>query len=795
MDLFKRITEHLNNPSVKLLCQIPINDEEYKNLLKHIRLRATNVQNQTTFSADIYLSVAMVQIAIREYAEGNYWGCFLETLGISLSQNKLNWLGQIFVVTLKHYHLFELERIDGASNKYVENIKAHSFVPNNYLSGYFDFLFSFYDRNLFRQLPDDLESDIYEMVDYMAETLSESGDSIKLEKSGNRHSKSYRLLKATRCVIAQSSVITVCEIIEKHLRMIDSYYYDGIEPAILDRFSEAFIQWSENKNSEINIQDKKRIRQSAEVLNHKPYFEINKAQNTAYLIIPEQKFREHNFNGQAFVSIISSEHTEQFRLDIYKAFGVLVSEKCYVPINDIFTEYVIQIISGSTKSYLIPAKPYRVFNDNWYELQRLRKGHCYILTDKQSHVNSGEQAVYAQLLFDRWNEYSYTILDDTVIYINDLPISIAGEFSEKPLFDCVSKEYRLLDEDGNQIQATYRHPIISFKVNKQAANGAFLYCNDGRFRIFAEGTSSFIEFPHDTDNIGVSMILDNLLPVEDGVYNIVLDEPGKHRRTICRYVLIKELRCRTEKRRFTFCETAAVMLSGKYEIEPCNCISSVKGKYIVDLTMGTEQAEFALKLNGHKFVLIVPLNVFKFGFSRQWIYKRPDYVWYSNIRNDLYIFMPGATKTSVYLNKNVTKKIHGEEIDKNLFKFDISEFVHVITQGSRAFYYINLCYSDNLDRRMTLCLVQKVIWVNKFKLHQVNGVVYLNTAYQGDAELLVKFFEQDSGKLVLEKIVTNGINPMPNLRTTGLYKVERFMVETDEFGFSEKKDFSRGYNI
>lgn len=787
-DLFTRINEQINASGVNLLCQIPINNEEYQELLKYTRLRAAKLQNKTIFSHDIYLSIAMVQIAIREYAYGNYWAYFLDTLDISLSQTKLNWLGQIFVATLKFYGLFEIERQYNMSNQYVENIKAHCFVPNNYLDGYFDFLFSFYDRNFFRQLPDDIESDIYEMVDYMAETISEYGDSIKLEKSETRHAKSYRLLKSTRCVIAQCSVITICEIIEDHLRMIDNYYYDGVEPAFFDRFSEAFKKWLEIKDSEINNFDKNRVRQSGEVFNHRPYFAINKALNSAYLIIPEQKFREQDFNGQAYVSISTpGGHTEKLKLDIYRAFGVLISEKCYISVNNIFIDYEIQIISGSIKSYSISAKHYRVFNENWYEIQRLRKGQCYILTDKHSTVDSNEQAIYTQILLDQWNEYSYTILDYSVVYINRLAISIAGEFSETPLFEHVSKEYKLFDENGTQIQTAYQHPIVSFKVNKQAAKGALLYCNEERFHIFTKGVSSTVEFPHDKDNIGVSMILNNLLPSEDGVYSIILDEPGKNRRIICKYVFIRNLRCRTDKRRFTFCETAGIKLDGNYEIEPRNCVSFSKGIHIVDLTSGTDQAEFTLKLKEQAFVLIVPLNVFKFGFSKQWIYNRPEYIWYTELRNDLYIFIPGANICSVYLNKIEARKIDGEEIEKNLFKFDISKIVQRVLHSSEAYHYINLRYTDNANRCMTVCKVLKKIWINKFTLIQIDGGVCLNIAYQGKAELLVRFYEQGSKELVVEKIVNNGFNIMPELRAEKLYIVERLMVESDEFGFSEKR--------
>jgi hypothetical protein len=36
--------------------------------------------------------------------------------------------------------------------KYTENIKVHAFITNNYMNGYFDFAFSFYEKVLFRQI-------------------------------------------------------------------------------------------------------------------------------------------------------------------------------------------------------------------------------------------------------------------------------------------------------------------------------------------------------------------------------------------------------------------------------------------------------------------------------------------------------------------------------------------------------------------------------------------------------------------------------------------------------------------
>ncbi len=104
------------------------------------------------------------------------------------------------MTTLRHFNLFIIEHGRGSRYAYVENIKANAFVPNNYLFGYFDFLFSFYDRNLFRQILDDIEESIYEIIDFMVDSLSSSSDSdnIRIENYGNKPAKTYRLLKATR---------------------------------------------------------------------------------------------------------------------------------------------------------------------------------------------------------------------------------------------------------------------------------------------------------------------------------------------------------------------------------------------------------------------------------------------------------------------------------------------------------------------------------------------------------------------------------------------------------------------
>jgi len=775
-----------NNPKVQLLCQISVSDNEYKELLKYTRSIILNLYVQAVPVPDLLLSMTLVQIAIRRYEEGNYWDYFLDEIGIYVSAVKRNYLGQIFIKTLRHFNLFIIEQDKGSRQAYVENIKAHAFIPNNYLFGYFDFLFSFYDRNLFRQIPENLEDSIFEMIDFMNDSLSSNSDNVRLEDFGNKPPKIYRLLKATKNVIAQCTPVVICDLISQHLIMIDEYYYDRKLPIKVDRFTSSFITWCEAQESEINIdQIANRRRKAVGAFYNKPYFEINRSNGQAFLVIPSQKIREDDFSRNAFVEVKYDNKTIKRELDMYRAYGVLVSEQLKINVGDIFTSYRIDIISCITRSFKIPEREYRLFNEDFTELQKLKKGQCYILAKKGASVKSDLRAVYVNPHHDLWDEYSYSnVNEDSVIYINNKPISIAGEFSEEPLFEHVSNEY-ILYRDKRQIQTAYKHPIISFKVAKKALAGTFIWCNNNRFCAKIENVSSVYEFDYDLENCGVSIALSNVFDNKDGLYQIWIDEPGKHRRLICQYVLITSLRCRPEKPRFVFCDKALVHIKGEYDITPLNCEPVNDYVYSLDLTSSAEEAIFELLLEGEKYTLVVPLKVFKYGFSRQWKYGRENYLWFPEIENDLYVFMPGASRAFVYLG-NEEERIEGEKQANGEFLFDITDFVNKIRQSKSAFANINLKYFDNKWRNMPLFRVLKRLWLYKFEMVYLNNLVRIISEYEGKAKLKICISDYATKEIVTEKYLDNGSTDFPELDYNKLYRLEKIQVIPDSFGFSDQ---------
>ena len=385
LDLIARIKEEFRSLHIELISQLSVSDDEYEQLLFYIREK---LHSPLTSMVDEVLAVAMVQIAIRVYADGNYWDYFDDEIGIETTQNKKYYFAQVFARTVRKYKLFELEQENLSKYAYVENIKAHAFVPNKYLHNYFDFLFSFYDRNLFRQLTDNVDEDIDDLIGFVSESLSKNGDIVSIEKSGSKPAKSYKLLKATRALITQSSTTIIGDMFFDHLVLMDNYYYDGTLPSKKDRFSEAFQDWVEKKNSEINSSDTiSRKRKAKESFFQKPHFLIDRNHGQPYLMIPSQKFRTEGFLNNATVEISVGEETIIRNLEVYKAYGVLVSEEIKLPIWDLFAEYKVVISANATQEYKIPGKDYRVFDDDFDESSKLKKGTNYLLVKKGSCVD------------------------------------------------------------------------------------------------------------------------------------------------------------------------------------------------------------------------------------------------------------------------------------------------------------------------------------------------------------------------------------------------------------------------
>lgn len=778
-DLFNSI----KNDEIFLLSEIEVSNDEYDALIDYAKNKIDIMNTSSNPSDDLLLSLALVQIAIREYKDGNYWAYFWKKIDrCNIPATRQSYIGKIFLLTIDKYRLFSIEQSEDENAKYVENIKAHAFITNNYLGGYYDFLYSFYEGNLLRSIPDDLSSDLIPMQHFMNNSLSSSNDSIKLNNSGFKKSKTYRLLKASRIVFANMSPHMLSNIMLKHLQMLDSFYYDNVLPNNTNRFSKGFISWAKEFENELEEKKSRKFTRKRGPVSHRPYIKF--FSDRYFLIIPAQKFREDEINGDVFLNINGVPYK---KLDIYNQWGIKVSEEEKIEIDNIFESFEIIIDSKNQKKYEISSQNYRIFNDDWEEISNPKHGENYIIYKRNITVCSNRDNVisYPFANFDDWNICQADFEDDTIVFIDDFPIAIKKEFTGKTdLEQFVSNRYYVKNEFGERVHTVYRHIVISFVVKKSNFDRVILHCNDEQFsNINMPGTTKLFDIENDSESIGVEINLDNLLVRNDGIYKIWIDEP-QSKRLIIEYLLITNLRCSPKGSRYFLRRYAKITTNGNYGLMPENCDEyEDENVYSLDLYKYKE-AVFSISVENKKYTVNVPVRVVEFNTKDEWIWSKPKYLWIDDFSNELYIKLPGAIKCKVYLN-NSYDDVEVGTFKNGVFEFDMTDIRNEILSSSKDKHSLHVVYEDTKEHDEELFVILKSLWFNRIEYQNINGEFCVDVDYDGDACCYFDFYDKDGNCILYHRLIENGINAIPELDVSSLYDIDRHITQPDQFGFDE----------
>jgi len=740
---------------------------------------------------------------MREYSGGNYWDFFFQKIKMNSTVQRQTYLGKIFFKTLEHYHLIIKDEFD--RKQYVQNILVHSFVTNNYMKDYFDFLLSFYNRNLLRNLHEDFSEDFYDLSDFIKSTLS-GDDILRVEGSKDYPSSSYHLLKSTRYMIAYYPSVIGDEI-RLHLEMLDQFYFDDVLPDGHDRFSSFFkSSYASILSTKIERRNGKRIN-TREHLNRSPYL-ILRDQNI-FLRVPEQKFRDKEVLDQIHLNISAPNFSNSYALEAYRHMGIVISDKheAQIPFESVFSKINVEIASEVTRCFEIPGKSYRLFDDNFNEISAFRVGFVYLLSSKEHFFSCDEKSVIiSESSSNYWDMYYLDIKADTVCYVDSTPLSIDGEFAEKVIFEEV--DFIVSDASFKPITTTRKHPKLLFRVDKNTFNGTFLWFNDFKYSL---GNSTDVicrEFSSTATYYGVTVDLDQVLPMEDGEFHIILDEPNKPKKNLCRYLLLSKLFFLPLNDIFSLHERISLKAIGNYSLREMNCtlISSeeletssyfkfginsmveCESYFHLNLTNEGNCANFELEVNQVKYILSVNIDVIQYRLSNnsnQWFFHKMESLWYTELTNELQVRIPNARDPYIILEGG--KKSLGVP-EKNYFKFALHEFNYEIKQKTgRPHYSITLYYHDIIENKGKGVLLMKIfskLDVTKLNLgSDVNGV-YIDATFSGNAALSLTIKNAETKEIIENEIVLkSGMNRLPSLKETETYILEKKMIEEDEFGF------------
>lgn len=781
---------------LSFLCQIELTDEEYAELLRIARFRLRALQTYSIVPVDLTISVMLVQVAIRCYREGKYWPVFLEEIGLDLPSSKLNYLGKIFYKTISAYHLFTLPQTGTGSNQYVENIKAHAFVTDWYLNGYFDFAYAYFENNLFRELTDDIGEDMQDLSAFMETTLRNDGDAITAGGDGKKAAKSYRLLRSTRAAFAYGERAVLHDLFLPALKMIDRFYYDSVLPdAMENRFARGFHAWVKEQEQNRHAGDARGdvVRR---ITSRRPFLNVDPVHERVFLVIPAQKFRHDDCDGTAFVQVEINGYVHTWALSLYRSFGIFISEKLEIPVPDVFDEIRISISAHTEKEYRIPRASYRIFNDSWESIPKPTSGHNYLLAKKDVFVSSAQEEDVIEFsdLYVSWKYLSIIVSDESVFFIGGRPLSLAGEFSQEPIFEHEISSFQVLDQNGRTRKATRSHPEISFVVDQDRLRGSVLLINQQRLPIDSICEKTVFDWPQDKRKAAVTVPLDRVLPHEDGDYHVVLDVPGLENRTLCRYLLLQNVKCLFDKRKYTYdthmlleIRHGAHAVSVPDEVWSCEWRADGVAEYRIPIEVGMSSVSFKLD---ECYEIILPVRLFQYGFSRaEMRIDRPDYLWYADIGETLYVAIPGATEVQAYWGKDTNSAVSGELLDGSTFRIDISEIKRrIYAEDRKHWQYINLSYRDNAVRRLSLPAILRSADVKPYfsNLRSDGNVPYLDVEeILGAADVYLNIQEMESGRTVVsDRRIAVGRNEFPELSKGISYQLLPYSQEEDEFGFS-----------
>lgn len=786
----KELLNRIEDNKIKFLGLLEISEEEYRELLAYSKIFVRNVSPSYGVRCDIRIAVTLVQIAIRDYKEGKYWGYFCDAIGENVSQAKMNYCGQVFAKTVKRYDLMYIDY--GNNQMYVENIKMHAIVTNYYMQGLWDFLFSYYERNLFRQLSDDIEEDLSFLSLFMKQTLENNSDSFVNEDSKGKAAKSYRLLKATRYLIANSNPKDNKEILLPLLKIIDSYYYDDELPDPHNRFGKAFIVWCNEKEGEEKTRERATNRS---LVSRRPnlFFDFNTL--IPYLHIPPQKFREAEFDGKAYVQVTINGYSETIMLEMYKSFGVYISESKNIPVPSLFDEIEIVVESTVAKKYKINKSNYRLLNKNYGVVSKLSVGENLVFTEKGIKVifEGDTRCIDYSSDYIGFDYYSIAANEDSVIHFGNRVISMAGEYSEQPFFEDEVLDFDVFDANGDRLTVTRTHPVISFAVEEKKYAGTVIFINGRRIPI-SEIKNKVMSRATNLSDLAITIDLENEIGMSDGAYSVVIDIPGDKDKKIPKYVRLSNLEVYCDKSLYSDKDSVYVWIkNGGSHVWPERDDLDIvdmranSEEYLVPIYGDEEEINFILELN-EMLKIRLPLCLFRAGFSiDEMTYKQPEYIWYSELRETLYCKAPNVDEIHIYLNHGKDSYIQGYLIREGLFRIDISELKQrIVNNSAEGWQYINVVSIG--ERRRSFCLysIMRILWVNPyFDLKMIENQIALDLEIKGNADLLVDIQDERTKEMVVTgKRLANGINFLPELFPEGQYSFFPKMEEGDFFGIN-----------
>lgn len=351
----------------------------------------------------------------------------------------------------------------------INYVMMNSLVPAYYLPDYYAFLFDIYRLNFGYTLTDTVYEDLSFVFDGLKDRLSEDSDDLEL----NVTKKTYKLTKATKCVIQnEDSQAAIIQLSKKLLEIIEKTYWDDLDPQFENSYyKNGYEEWQKSLKDKEDERGKRRS-------------ETGRARWTPAFVFQDGKVwlspPMHNVHGIDDYSAISikvysgdSLISEDNLPEIYEIIGgYQVHAKNIIinnPLGDI--RYVLcegeKIIFDSQDRLF---KQFIMFDEKGNEVRNNHsyEGDVYIVhKDASADIELIDETDHFRL------SMAHGVDEETVIYLGDHVISFTEEV---------------------------RPGIEGTTIARQ-----YLQCQDSSFPVYSDIKCISFESKEEPDNIGIQI--------------------------------------------------------------------------------------------------------------------------------------------------------------------------------------------------------------------------------------------------------------------------------------------------
>lgn len=762
---------------ITLLCEIEIDDEEYELLCDYFRKKYLELRrNDGKCPEDVLFCVALVQMGVRTY-DGKFWEHISEILWHhnrkQIPANQHEWVGGLFTKTMLTFGKPIYKK-----SEYVYNVLMHCFVTDSFANKFFDFLYSFYNIDLKR----DISTDFDEICDYIC-------DSIK-----NPFGKRKQLLSKYIFLSIRADRKYCKEIIKTILRLIDQAFWNEFyEDFNRTGLIEKFFVWCNSTEFIKELQKERRGGCRKEKQFRTPYMKSFLDTNTFQLILPAQLLPSYIENARVYWKI-EGRRSLNFCCETEEGYSGKRTKEIFInlPPLEIFDEYMIYfyINENPIRRYHLSETVAVFFNEDGVNIKGafLSKGEYYAYVKPSSVIKT--EGILNVRKRAGLNFYELNLDYGNVVFINDKARCYVG----KLLKEGVTKDYLIHSmyiKNGEQkLEVYYRLPAILLEIEPYQINGTAVVINDcvtkltdkELYEIEAEGNYEKKHF---------YLNLNRISEIHVGINKIFIDFPGTTRQLKFEFVYLPNFFYSFEDAPYFYVNRGTLVVNRairKDTISFNKIVDAQRYDFQFD-SIVSDKLKLKIEINQQQYEVYFDIPVLQYSWDNvQWEIKRPRDIWHSELQDILYIKYP-AEQIMLTVKPSDTE-CPSFAFEKNVSGIFQCDLVRIRSYLNEDKFVNNIFLTSNGQERKLFSIIMKSLLRGvTFEIDNEKECVYANFDIIGKGNYFIDVFCNNNEKVLEKQSVNVGINPLNIALDSSKYLVKVYENEGDFFSFDEDYKF------